>query len=381
LFATASPQGAARTRKGLAGHIDFAAGPVYDFDDDRVVDVTLTITNEIIALGDYRLVAVGDWTGTDSDEPLVFHFDDKAPRVDGWDRTRCDHCGHRIARNKVLVVEDADGGRVHVGSTCAKDFLGHDPFGVFIVAAPFNLDDEDEWGWTDTRLPTESFVWAAALVTKAFGYRKACEDGSTKDLATMTATGRTTAELRRELADVSVDAAEVESMMEWAQAQTGGDFADNIARVASSEWVGPKAFGIAAYIPEGFYQAEGRRIEREAIDAGLPEPAPVPTTDKRIVIEGLVLSVKTQDNGYQVRRVMTVVDDRGFKVWGSVPSALNFSGGYNAEGERIVVEAKRGDRVTFTARVEPSDSDPTFGFYKRPTKAEILETNKEEVEV
>jgi len=48
-----------------------------------------------------------------------------------------------------------------------------------------------------------------------------------------------------------------------------------------------------------------------------------------------------------------VQDDRGFKVWGTS-------------------QADKGDRVTFMARVEVSQDDPKFGFYKRPTKVQIL---------
>jgi hypothetical protein len=54
---------------------------------------------------------------------------------------------------------------------------------------------------------------------------------------------------------------------------------------------------------------------------------------------------------------MTVRDDRGFLVWGSVPAAL---GGI-----------EQGDRVQFNATVTKSDRDETFGFFKRPTKAQF----------
>src|SRR5690606_20471029 len=44
-------------------------------------------------------------------------------------------------------------------------------------------------------------------------------------------------------------------------------------------------------------------------------------------------------------------------VYGTVPAAI---GG-----------VERGERVAFTATVEASDDDETFGFFKRPTKAQL----------
>ncbi len=76
------------------------------------------------------------------------------------------------------------------------------------------------------------------------------------------------------------------------------------------------------------------------------------------IITGTVVIKKWQDSGYGGRLVMTVEDDRGFKVWGSVPSKLD--------------DIEQGDKVEFTANIEQSDSDSKFGFFKRPSKAKKL---------
>jgi hypothetical protein len=72
----------------------------------------------------------------------------------------------------------------------------------------------------------------------------------------------------------------------------------------------------------------------------------------------VVLSVKWQENDFGGREVMTVKDDRGFLVWGSTPHAID--------------SVQKGDRVRFVANVERSDRDETFGFFKRPRKAEVV---------
>ena len=106
-----------------------------------------------------------------------------------------------------------------------------------------------------------------------------------------------------------------------------------------------------------------RKAELEAKWAAELEAAePVPTG--RIDVSGKVLSYKYQESMYGSTLKMLVKDDRGFKLWGTVPSAI--------------YEVERGDMVSFTATVEPSKDDDKFGFFKRPSKAVFIE-NLEEV--
>lgn len=86
----------------------------------------------------------------------------------------------------------------------------------------------------------------------------------------------------------------------------------------------------------------------------------------RHTVTGTVLSVKEVENNYAVSRwdpehiyKMLVQDERGFKVYGTLPGCFG--------------RAIQGHRVTFRAEIEPSAKDPFFGIYKRPTKAECLD--------
>ncbi|WGH21404.1 hypothetical protein SEA_EMOTION_55 [Arthrobacter phage Emotion] len=84
----------------------------------------------------------------------------------------------------------------------------------------------------------------------------------------------------------------------------------------------------------------------------------VPVTDKRIEVEGEVLATKYQEGMYPGQgSLKMLLQCEGFKLWGSVPSGI---------------QVERGTRVAFMAAVEPSQDDPAFGFYKRPTKARNL---------
>jgi hypothetical protein len=81
----------------------------------------------------------------------------------------------------------------------------------------------------------------------------------------------------------------------------------------------------------------------------------------RQVVEVEVLKVRDEEDtfspyGGTVWKMLVQAD--GFRLYGSVPSS-------------IVGAIERGSRVRFTATLQPKETG--FGFYKRPTKAEVLE--------
>lgn len=107
--------------------------------------------------------------------------------------------------------------------------------------------------------------------------------------------------------------------------------------------------GIANAVVRAYQQDQERKAQHEAAE-DVPEG--------RIEVAGQILSVKEKHTrfGWQVK--MLVLDDRGFKVWGTLPQAID--------------RAQRGDRVAFTATVEQSADDSKFGFFKRPTNATMM---------
>jgi hypothetical protein len=100
------------------------------------------------------------------------------------------------------------------------------------------------------------------------------------------------------------------------------------------------------------------RTERRATERAAEQAEAQPVVEGKITVEGKVLTIKWQDSDYGGSLKMLVADDRGFKVWGTVPRSID--------------SVERGDHVRFNATVEASRDDETFGFYKRPTKAEVL---------
>lgn len=106
---------------------------------------------------------------------------------------------------------------------------------------------------------------------------------------------------------------------------------------------------------------DGRAAAKAEL-ATLPDAAPMPVVpdcpEGRMIITGRVLTTKIQTSDYGDTLKMLVQHESGWKVWGTVPSDSGFD---------------RGHKVQFTATVERSQNDSKFGYFKRPTKAPLLE--------
>lgn len=103
-----------------------------------------------------------------------------------------------------------------------------------------------------------------------------------------------------------------------------------------------------------------RKAEQDAKAEALRQSGVEVPTGGRILVEGTILSIKTQEGIYGLQVKMLVESDEGWKVWGTLPSSLNDAG------------VDRGSRVRFIASIERSSDDALFGFFKRPTQATVV---------
>ena len=347
------------TKKGISTDLTWS---VKRDDEDGKESYVLTVEfSDLVRLaGGWQLVAIADATATD--EPLIFKFDDNA-HIDGEvDMMRCDHCGRRTHRNKVVFVKsDADEIK-QVGGSCSKDFLGHDPFWAtcLIEAVDGDVDAHSFRGELD--FATEVVI-SAAIEASRIGFIKSFETNSTKAIMTAMLNGTFDNDDRfkherdalEQSAPASITARQV---LDYMLEQTG-DFGDNMRRIAESKTVGRKAFGIIAYAPSGLIKQQQKAQAKQVEEQAKAERTAVPVTSDRIEIAGTITRSYERFTDYGVQYKMIVLDDRGFQVCGTQPASIE--------------DAEVGDRVTFVAKVTVSDRDNTFGFFNRPSKAEIIE--------
>jgi hypothetical protein len=140
------------------------------------------------------------------------------------------------------------------------------------------------------------------------------------------------------------------------QAYTLADMVRNLIKYGSwSEKQVAYAVKIADKLENAPYEIQKR--EEEKANA-------LPIVSGKQVVEGTVVSVKQQEDNFSYYGGFTwkmlVKNEKGQKFWSSIPKAI-FDG----------VEV--GVKVQYTATVDVSEKDATFGFAKRPSKAKIIE--------
>jgi len=111
-----------------------------------------------------------------------------------------------------------------------------------------------------------------------------------------------------------------------------------------------------------------------------PETVAVPEEllDGRHRIEGTIIKVDWRVVGLayydEYACKVTIKDDRGFLVWGTLPSSALTGLDYTTEDD---AGPSKGDRVVLTARISVKNPGDNFGFFKRPTKCTLTQSQSE----
>lgn len=134
-------------------------------------------------------------------------------------------------------------------------------------------------------------------------------------------------------------------------------------------------------LTEGQCEAVRKAIAREAewkatkkaewIAKAAAERADAPDLPEgRVEITGVIVGEKVVDSDFGQVRKITVKDDKGYVVYGTIPAKVEEAIIDNDKDAKIVFV---GRRLQFTAALTPSKDDAKFGFYKRPTKPKLLD--------
>lgn len=312
-----------------------------------------TVTGDRPALaGGWQVIAVVEHYDTGNIVKTNPQFAGDAPTDLLNAPSTCEHCGHNRRRKHTVVIQNALGNRYRVGKACLLDFTGHN------LPAVWETFSDDLTAWDDERLtararehePVERVVAVAVAVIERHGWAPSDAELSTRKRVSNCLSGVERVEPTAEQRDAARDA------LQWIASTP--DTVGYIANLRSAVLADAALdhLGLVVSLPRAYakHVEQQQRAEQRAAE----HRAPCPTG--RLALTGVVVAVDSKDTDWGTRWVITFRDDRGFAVWGSLPTLADL----NAHTGIHV-----GDRLTFTATVEPSERDNCFGFYKRPTKA------------
>lgn len=345
-------------KKGLPGRVSFSADltrprkeRIDEFEEITTYPATLTATGEF-RFGEWRVVGMYEWPDGHQHEALRWGFPDGFDHDARLPSPVCDHCEARRWRKKVFVLE-RDGAQMQVGSTCVKDYTGHNPTQVLRWWNDFRELGDELPRLPRTAVLTLDFVALATAATREFGYQRTSDRFPTNDRVWRTIKGKAG---RHALQTTDADYASALAAMRWAiETPYADDFYTNLRTMAGMASVTPKRSGVLAYLPTAYARHLEREEEKRDREREAPAKRPTPEGPGPHTVTGTVVKVQSRYNSYNNCNEWkaTVRSDAGYTVWGSIPSKVELP--------------EKGDRVRFTVSdICRSNRDDAFGFYKRP---------------
>ena len=215
-------------------------------------------------------------------------------------------------------------------------------------------------------IPTDGYIW---IGEQCYNNRfdVSCADfRKLRDNAADVRNWNRKAEKRRQI--IAAFSEQVKAAYEWALSDNAQgpaySIADKIRLYAEPFSAKQESFLVSLH--ERYCTRLKEAREREArIASGSIKPCPA----GKMQVAGTILCDRVDETQWGTTHKMLVETEEGYRLWGSVPAYVYVYG-----------TPMRGTRLTFTATIEPSEKDPVFGFYKRPSKVEVLYRPPSELE-
>lgn len=221
--------------------------------------------------------------------------------------SQCDHCGAHI--RYVTVYRHTNGELIAVGNVCADERFG--------------CSDRREYDIKRLREAAANERERVAAFGKALLFvREKCPE-----------------------------------MEQWllspAAEQVHQIFADMARRLSRWGSLSDKQVAFARKLLQEHFerQRNGGRTDRE-IQREQEHAAAEDVPEGRHTVTGTIVKLEYRESQWGGSLKMALKTDRGFVLWGTVPSGVE--------------NPQKGDKVEITATLERSERDPKFGFYKRP---------------
>jgi hypothetical protein len=230
----------------------------------------------------------------------------------------CDHCHQDRARNDCYLLENEQGERVQVGSSCVKDFLGHD-FKPSYITYGSDLDEMEE-GFcgraTEISPAINVLSWAASICsgTGWVSQQKAELNGGAPSGALLKeclfGNGKVARQLRDKYAPTDAHHEEAAKVLAWAQDIDPGnpsEYMANVRRVAQANQAGERNAAILGSAVASYHREIARQLEREA----RPVSKHIGKPKERLILDLTVKGETVIDGYYGATHLFTMTDAAG----------------------------------------------------------------------
>lgn len=342
----------------------------------------VTVEGEAPKLNGWKLLGVIDHDSATGVVQVHTRDDFESPAEWRNRSLTCDHCGADRKRNKVIAVDNEDGKVMLVGSSCIKDFLGHNsPDAVanwceLIFDLDSAMDDDD---WEDRSgghyVPTYSPLHALAATVRAISvegwvsareaYNSPYPVTATKDIVANIVHPNPLPVWKdwvRENPITAADEAEAEAVVAWIKAQEPkSEYMANLKALAEATSISTKHFGMWVSAVATYRKDQEREIERalwkqQADAAKGSEFIAEPKT--RLVVTGTVTMTREIPGDYGTRQMVKVLTEDGNVVvwWASGVQHVLDAEATITNGYSTTRELKQGDVITGKATVKEHDT-------------------------
>lgn len=280
----------------------------------------------------------------------------------------CDHCGHKRSRVNHYVVTNGTSYKM-VGSSCLRDFLGHQsPENVLAMASFWSSLDgvmREACGGSGTGTPEYldlvEFLSYVAAAIRRFGWVSAAKARESTDAHPLTSTKQEAISgmfhRLKECKDGCLhytveDKCLAHTAVEWAKTlEVRSDFDHNVKTLATCEVMPYKGAGVAAAIIFCYKRSVEQEILREKGRATMANSRHVGAVGERGVFKVTVLSDKTIDGQFGLTTIYKMITvDGNVLTWFSSTGGLEVGKEYALKGTVKAHDTYNGVQQTVVTR-------------------------------
>lgn len=244
--------------------------------------------------------------------------------LSGWtpDKLVCDKCGQARSREKTYIIEDKDGNRMQVGSSCVKGYLGISPSGLwaleFELPDDYNAEDSDfdsiaPVSSRDMSRPVDNMLALAIAVQEDSGefvssrFADMSGKDSTAQLVQKAIYGGKNVDtewresILQRAQELELDKSRIKQIKESiTEMEEGSDYANNLKTLSKGEWVSSKNHNLLVSALSVLDRKE-REAKKKKENAIMYSPGFTAPVDAKI--KGLKATIMSSKiiNGYDYR--------------------------------------------------------------------------------